>query len=311
MNRHERQGILVLLVFLTLAMTIEAQSVKYVDLGNNVRITYNVLQESSALIDVTVNMNKGATELNYYLSFDPQISQRVVSKGAEELIYKIFDNPIEPRQELFSIQSATSPEEALAGVFPAPEKPNKGPTDTRSIALVLPPGGFAQAGSYTGTLTISLYSGLFASGTYMGQDMINIIVTVGEIIDVAVVPKGLPFDYTSKNINMDFGYLEADSLRSLDIVARANTSYGVSITSFNGGIMKNDDIQDSSAIPYELSIDGSPLSLSAGIAIPIASGASATTSDGTRYRMDARILPFDFPTEGEYSDVLTVTISKN
>lgn len=306
-----RQGILILLGLIAVAMTIDAQKVKYVDLKGNIRINYDVQKESYALQDVTLNMDNGTMELNYYLSFDPQTSLRVVSNGGEELIYRIFDNPTEPRQELFSIQSAASPEEAFAGVFPAPEKPNKGPTVTRSIALVLPPGGFAQAGTYTGEITISLYTGSFASGTYMGQNTIDISVIVGEIIDIAVVPNGMPFDYAAKNINMDFGYLEADSLRSLDIVARANTSYGVSLTSSNGGIMKNADTQDNSVIPYELSIDGSPLSLTAGTSISIASGAPSTTSDGTRYRMDAKILPFDFPTEGEYSDILTVTISKN
>ena len=311
--RHLLSASTIIVGILLRGPEIGAQAVKYVDFGSNknVRLSYTALQETAAAISMDLALEKGAQELRYYVGFDPAPAGRYATKGADRLYFEIFDSAVEPRRVLMDTLSAVSSDEVLSGVFPLPDKPTRGPTDTRSFALVVPGGGFAPAGRYTATVTASLWSGPFKSGVYKGMASLNLAVDVGEIIDIAVVPVSLPFDYAAKNLTMDFGFLEAGNSRAADMVARANTTYGVSLSSANGGRLRNADPSDASEIPYELRIDAAVLALAPGTAVPIAAGAPATTSEGRRYRMEARILPFDFPTEGEYTDILTITISKN
>jgi len=290
---------------------LEAQSVKYVTLSpKSIRATYDSTLEAATTVIATLSIDKGSTELAYYVSFDPAPSGRIVTNGSASLPYEIYDFTLAPRTVLLDVVSATSPDSLLTGIFPVPAK-NKPPTAERTFALVVMPGGFAPSGTYTGSVVVTLWSGPFKSGTYKGEALLNITVTVRDILDVVLVPVGAPYDYSATNVMMDFGFLTAGDLRSLDLIARANTTYGLSITSANGGFLKNTDVLDTSIISYELSVEGSPLVLSPGASVPLASGALATTVDGIRYQLDTRILPFDFPGEGTYTDILTVTISKN
>jgi spore coat protein U-like protein len=291
--------------------SIGAQNVKYVTLSpKSIRANYDSTLEAATTVTATLSIDKGSTELDYYVSFDPSPSGRFVTNASASLPYEIYDSAIAPRTVLLDVVSATSPDSLLTGVFPVPAK-NKAPTANRSFALVVMPGGFAPAGTYTGSVVVTLWSGPFKSGTYMGEALMDLTVTVRDILDVVLVPVDAPFNFSATNVMMDFGFLTAGDQRSLDLIARANTTYGLSLSSANGGFLKNTDVLDTSTIGYELLVNGSPLVLAAGANVALASGAAATSASGVRYRLDTRILPFDFPSEGTYTDILTVTISKN
>jgi len=292
---------------------LQAQAVKYIVLSpkNTLSLTYDSTQEVYGNVTANLTTDKGSTDLNYYVTFNPAPGNRFFTNGSYSIPFEIYDNPQLPRRVLYDDLRATSADQVLAGIFPTPSNIHKTPTDTRTFTVVAVPGGFAPAGTYTATLTASFWAGAFKTGTLKAQAQLSLVLQVNQILNIVAVPVGASFDYTATRATVDFGYLEAGSVRSLDLIARANTTYGLSIASTNGGILRNADSGDSSFIPYELRVNGTPLTLPAGLSIPIVSSRPATTVDGDRFNVSAVIQSFDFPTEGLYSDILTVTIAKN
>jgi hypothetical protein len=289
----------------------EAQSVKYVTPSpKSVRITYDSALEQSATITATLSIEKGSTEMDYYVTFDPAPASRLLTNGVDFLPFAIYDTAQLPRNELLDDVSAMAPADVLTGTFPTPAK-NRAPTDERSFVVVFPPGGFVPSGTYTADAVATLWSGPFKNGVYKGEAALPLTVTVRDIMDVAIVPVGGSFDFAATQVVMDYGYLTAGTKKSVDLLARANTTFGLALTSANAGVLKNTDPLDTSTIAYQFAIDNTAVNLSAGTSVPITTLASPTTAEGIRFRLDATILAFDFPSEGEYSDILTFTISKN
>ncbi len=310
----QRKKFWFLFCMIALAMEpLQAQAVKYIVLSpkNTLSFTYDSTQEVYGSVTANLTTDKGATDLNYYVTFDPAPGNRFFTNGSYTIPFEIYDNPQLPRRVLYDALTSTSADQVLAGVFPTPSNIHKAPTDTRTFAVVAVPGGFAPAGTYTATLTASFWSGAYKTGIQKAQANLSLVLQVNQILNIVAVPVGALFDYTATRATVDFGYLEAGSVRSLDLIARSNTTYGLSIASVNGGVLRNPDPADSSAIPYELRINGTPLTLPSGLSVPIVSSRPATTVDGDRFNLSALIKPFDFPTEGLYSDILTVTIAKN
>ncbi|MCA1951157.1 MAG: hypothetical protein LDL24_11330 [Treponema sp.] len=292
--------------------SLQAQAVKYIVLSpkNSLSLTYDSTQEVYGIVTASLTNDKGTTDLNYYVTFDPAPGNRFFTSGSYTIPFQIYDTPQPPRRILYDAITATSADQVLSGIFPVPPF-NKPPTDTKTFAVIAVPGGFAPAGTYTATLTASFWEGTFKTGINKAQTQLPLILTVNQILNIVAVPVGAVFDYTATNVTMDFGYLEAGTSRSLDLIARANTTYGLSISSANGGMLRNSDPKDTSFIPYLVSINGNTITLSAGVSVPIVSAKPATTTFGDRYNLIATILPYDFPTEGLYSDILTITIAKN
>jgi len=313
MNRLERIIVWFFFAYIfTFSPLLYAQTVKYITLTpkNNLSLTYDDTQEIFGEITANLSNNKGTTDLNYYITFDPSPDNRILTNGSYSIPFEIYDTPLPPRRVLFDAITATSSDQVLVGIFPTPPF-NKAPSDTKTFVVVVPPGGFAPAGWYTATLTAHFWEGSFKSGIEKGQTQLSLKLTVKDILNVAVVPVGASFDFYATQITTDFGYLEVGATRSFDLIARANTTYGLSITSTNGGYLRNNDPADLSSIPYALQINGGNVSLTAGVSVPIVSAKPATSSEGDRYNITATILNYDFPTEGLYSDTLVITIAKN
>ena len=92
---------------------------------------------------------------------------------------------------------------------------------------------------------------------------------------------------------------------------RSNQLTTITITSANGGMLKNVDIGDDSEVPYQLLVNGAALSLPAGAPQPITTSAPATGYAGTRYGISAVIGSYGWATEGSYADVLTIQAAAN
>ena len=285
-----------------------AQTVKATP--GNLALTYDSAAETVKTITVVSRMPNGTAELDYYLTVGPVSSLRVFSSASvpDTLDFQVFDAASAPRNAVLSASEAVSASDVLAGTFSDANKQRRA-TDTLYLAAL--PGGFASAGTYRATIAVNLYSGPFGGGTFVASDTVAATLTVAEILDVCVVPVGAPFDYTATAALFDFEVLEVGDEHSADLIARANTGYNVSVSSSNGGLLRNADPSDGSTVPYSLSVDGSALPLPAGVSVPLVSGAARTTEAGRRFRLSARILAFDFPSDGSYADTLTVSIVKN
>ena len=272
--------------------------------------TYDADTETITDVTATFRLDIGATQLAWYATFDPPQSGRLLVNGPNSIPFDIFDRAMKPRNVLLDEATAVSVSDVLSGIMPEPARFNL-PTAVRNFAFVVLPGGFAPAGRYTAQASVSLWQGPFKSGAFLGSATFYASVTVSDILELSVVPVGAPFDFTSRHAVFDFGFLSAGNVRSADLVVRANVKYGVTLSSAHGGILRYTNPADSSTVPYELRINGNPLTLVPGVAVPVVLLADSTTSEGRRFRLDAEILPFDFPTEGSYSDVLTFSIVKN
>jgi spore coat protein U-like protein len=312
MNRLQKIIVWFIFIYVLSFSSLHAQAVKYIKLTpkNNLSLTYDDTQETSGNVIAQLSNDKGTTDLNYYVTFDPIPGNRFFTNGNYSIPFEIYDTLQVPRRILFDAITATSSDQVLVGIFPTPAF-NKAPSDTKTFVIVVPPGGFVPAGTYSATLTTHFWEGTFKSGIEKGQAQLSLKLSVNDILNVVAVPVGANFDFSATQMTTDFGYLEIGAMRSFDLIARANTTYGLSITSTNGGYLRNNDPGDSSSIPYTLQINGSSVSLPAGVSVPIVSAKPATNAEGDRYTITAKILNYDFPTEGLYSDTLVITIAKN
>ncbi len=276
----------------------------------SVSAVYDSQNESTTSLSVTSKMPNGTPELAYYLTVDPSSSSRVFSsaQGISSLSYQVYDAAAAPRNIVMSSSEAVSSADVFSNAFSGTNKQRR---SVDSLYFTVLPGGFASAGTYSASFVVNLYSGVFGTGVWAASATVAATLTVAAILDLSVVPVGAPFDYSAVSAVFDYGTIESGAAVSADLIARANTTYGVTISSLNGGRLKNTDAADSSEIPYSLTADGASIALSAGIPVQLASGASATTEEGRRYRLETTILDFDFPSDGTYTDTLTLAIVQN
>ncbi|MEI6875240.1 MAG: hypothetical protein WCL50_08950, partial [Spirochaetota bacterium] len=131
-------------------------------------------------------------------------------------------------------------------------------------------------------------------------------VIVGSVSDLSVVRTGGKFSTTSTSQSLSFGTIVPNASKGADLIVRSNVSYGLSLISAKGGLANADD---GSLIGYTLSSNGTAHSLPAGVPVSIAT-AGPTYSGLARYALLATITGYgDMPTEGSYSDTLTIIMT--
>lgn len=200
-----------------------------------------------------------------------------------------------------------SSQETLSGAFPPGSKKH----DRLSLGfrIEIAPSSLPPPGIHTITLRADLYTGAFpSSGAAVDSVAFTISVHVNNHYDVSIVPSGAAFSLSATSATIAFGTLRSFDSRGVDILVKSNVSFVLSLESANGGAFAN--ASDAFRIPYSLSANGIAIRLTAGSNTAIGNTLQATYGIPTRFALILTVLQFtDLPTEGAYSDLITVTLS--
>jgi spore coat protein U-like protein len=304
-------GALGALVLLALPGRLGAQTLRFGSYPATVSGTHDP-DAGAALVQTIVIRHRNAA-CSYFVTFSAgqsgSFAARAVRSGTRTLSYQIYDT-MTSRTILKDLTANPSTAEVLTGSFAA--SGSTWTTQNLTYAVFIPSGQLPAAGTYTDSVNMEVYVGTPAShGARQQRVTFTVSIVVGPALDVSLVATGGSFSRSSTSITFDFGALSAGGSRAADLVVRSNSLNTITVASANGGVLKNADPSDTSQVPYQLLVNGTPISLPAATPTPIASSAPATGFAGTRYGMSAVIGSYGWATEGTYSDVLTIQAAAN
>lgn len=96
--------------------------------------------------------------------------------------------------------------------------------------------------------------------------------------------------------------------QAVDVMVRSNQLYCLSMVSQFGSALRITDPTDTSEVPLQITINGTPVSLTPNVPYLVVSSAGPTSYSGTRYALSFIVQDADFPTSGDYSCTLTFTL---
>lgn len=276
------------------------------------------LLDQEVVISQTISVNhkdKTGGAVSFFITFSTGQSgtftnRELRSAGADVMYYNIYDNNIE-RNILKDLSANPSNDQVLTGSFTAEEAAvGGGTTKDITFTVILDPDQFPLAGTYQDTIEIKLYEGTPAnsSGKPADTETMDISSVMDPVLEMSLLPDGGGFDVSSTSLTLDFGTMYSGSTRSADLRVRSNSTYGAQIRSANGGVMLIQDPNDSSVVPYLLTVNGNSVNLSSGADQPIADLAGPTGENGDLYDIDVQIQDYGMASEGLYSDILTITV---
>ena len=242
----------------------------------------------------------------YFVTFSRNSSgnyNRVLKNGSNQLSYQLYKEAA-LTTVLEALPDATS-SQVISGSTPA--------ANPSVVALTfyvhIPPGQVLAPGTYTDTVTLSVYDGSFPGGTLENSATITISAQVRAVADLALVASGAAFTAsTSRALN--FGALSSGQNLGCDLRVRSNIGYNIALASQNLGVLKASS-PITFTIPYAMTIRGQALDLTQTQATFPSTPPSITDNNGQAYPIAVTIGNFTNPPAGTYSDVVTVTVTTN
>lgn len=267
-------------------------------------LVYSPDADSSAAGSIVVG--SGGWQDAFYVVFT---QRSLTDSDGDPLEYALFKTVSSSMHELSLDGMPADETQVLSGAFTASSLES----DTMALpfSAVVSCGGIPSPDAYTAVVRADLYEGSFsASATRrsVAHTDIRIEVTVGEHLDVSVVPGDSSFALASRSSTLSFGAIEEGDSGRVDLVVRSNIAYDLHLTSANGALARAGG--GDSPIAYVLQSNGVAVGLSAGVPAAIAAGAPATYGAGCRYAIVVTVSPFTLlPSKGDYADAVTVTVS--
>lgn len=269
-------------------------------------------QEVIIPLSIEVKKQKKETTTDFFITFSTGLygdfSSRSMETGdGNAMYYNIYDDSV-TGNILKDLTAQPTSSEVLTGTFDI----NDNTSQVLTFVVILDRDQFPLAGSYLDEVNIEIYGGTPEnpdSSYPLDSTSMSLSASMEPVMEMSLVPEGGGFNPGSSDLTLDFGILFIGEIRAADLLVRSNSNYSVLLRSDNGGIMPiQDDPDDTSVVPYTLSVNGSPLDLSSGTdqtAVPLA---GPSTENGARYTLGVEILDFGMATEGLYSDILTITL---
>ena len=284
---------------------VEAQTFRF--LSNTASVTGSYSADTGLTLVRTETIRHRQAASSYIVTFPPgqsgSFTNRQLRSGANALQYQVYDN-LTARNVLKDLTAGPTSVEVLSGSFVA--SGSTWTTQNQSFTIYVPAGQAPPAGTYTDSLTLGLYPGTAAApGTRADTLPYTVSVTVTKALAISLVPHNAPYDAASTALTLDFGTLSTSGVMSADLVAKSNAVYSVRVSSANGGLLVTTGSADT--VPYVFRVNGTPVALPAGAAQIIATGAPATPSGGTVYLFGFTIGNVGWPSDGTYTDVLTIS----
>ncbi len=172
--------------------------------------------------------------------------------------------------------------------------------------IYMPANSSPQAGSFTDTVTITLYKGNIDNYTKVSSVNVQFAIQVQGIVSMSIVPKDTPFDINKTDLTLDFGELTSGDKREADIIIISNQNFKLDFSSSGGGALNRTDSWSEIVIPYTCLINGNQVSFVPWQAVTVYESGPA---DGDTLNVEFIISDFWDVPDGVYKDNITVTIS--
>lgn len=226
---------------------------------------------------------------------------RSMSGSGGNLNYDFFvDSQMSAR--LMDVPQAQS-QNVLTGNFSS----QKNQTKTFTYYSYVPPGQILTAGSYSDSITVSVYEGSVTGSKQLDDTQtISVASSVRSSVNVTFSQGGgaVPFAGTTQTI--EFGTLQTGASRSFSLNVQANAPYSLSIQSDNKGVMKNASASANNTVPYTMTLNGASLGLG-GTVIANFGKPSGTAQQN----FNVTIGDISQSVSGDYSDSLTLSVTAN
>ncbi|HOC29173.1 MAG TPA: spore coat protein U domain-containing protein [Treponemataceae bacterium] len=238
--------------------------------------------------------------------YDP----REASNGSSAIGYQIYDN-LNDRNIIRSGSGINFPN-VLTGIFSMPSANNE--SLSVSFAFSVPAGQPKPAGTYTDTITFTLYQG--TPNDYdpasANSVSIDIAIRVEPSVSVVLAPAGGAWETGSEQFNLDLQTLTSYKQTVLSMVVKANIGYLIQFNSTNrGALVREGSIDELDRAPYTLAIDNAPVNLSIADS-PSPLGAQSLAPDGvSSHILEITLGNVDTLRAGTYADAITVTVTAN
>lgn len=182
-------------------------------------------------------------------------------------------------------------------------------------SLEIPENQYSIGGTYTDTITLNLYSRSMQNPRLRDSDSVTFTTIVPIELDIAVVNPGGSFTFSDPDYTLDFGFLSEGEQMGFDVIVQANTYYNIEVQSEQGGALEPVSLTgDPSKIDYTLTFNTTDYTLGTSKVVlhenGIPTNPEVNPADG-RFPVTITIDPFDWPTSGDYQDILTFTIQAN
>ncbi len=304
--------------FLAALLVASAQAVaKDCDYSFSVNNATIELLDSSQTVEQTVRIIRGQNSPSgrcriYRIFFSKGLAnsyqRKAFSTKGASLDYNLHSN-INKAGILKEFGDAVSANEYLQG-----EAPEKLSTYSRSFFISAP--GLAnntmQAGTYSDLVQATLYGYNDNSGKYLFEETQNFtaVFRVPSRLQVSLLDEGGTFDPSSTSKILDFGVLEQNQERGVDLRVLSNGPYQLRLSSQNNGSLRQ---ISESTIAYALRVNGALISLGGSASGPVAIGSGGATPDaGHLYNLKVRITEITAnKSAGLYQDVITITAIAN
>lgn len=167
------------------------------------------------------------------------------------------------------------------------------------------------AGTYVDIVQVSIYGYNENSGKYLFDEAANLttVIYVPKKVQVSLLDEGQAFDASSTSKTMDFGIMEQNQEKGVDLRILSNGSYRLNLSSLNNGKL----VQGSNSVAYSLRVNGSGIALSSSASNPVQIGTGTITGQaGHLYNLKVKITEsVANKNAGLYQDVITITAIAN
>jgi len=252
-------------------------------------------------VPLTITNNRRQA-CDYFITFSEGSSgtfNRTLRSGPNTLNYQLYDQA--SQASILKDLPVAAVNEVLNGRFTG-----RG-NQQLSFYLVIPIEQVVRPGTYTDTVTLTVYTGNLTNNTQQRTRTLTISITVLEQIDLSLVNPGTGFNPTLTSRLIDFGILQAGKFSDFDLRVRSNIGYSITLSSQNQGNMAHIDPTDTSRIPYLFTANGSNVDLS-GPSTTVINTPLVTSSLGTPYPMRVTVGTINNASAGDYQDNITITI---
>ncbi len=258
----------------------------------------------------TVNFTLAKTENGsraYAVTAGPSTTtgnfNRQLSSGLNRLNYQLY--PANARSFILKAPPSATANEVISGRSHA----QAGTGIPLSFLFCIPPGQIVFPGTYTDSITVSVYRNYNDPGNPMNSRTITLSAVVIPEAVLAVVPRGSGFsDSTSQNLN--FGTLTQGQRLGCDLLVRRNTGCNLTFSSLNNGVLKAIPTPTTDQVPYVCTVNGTRLNLATRRQISLPAGLSSS-ADGERLPIDITIGNLADAAAGDYQDQIVIAVVAN
>lgn len=244
--------------------------------------------------------------------YDPRIAR---SFTGSELNYRLLHN--QTQQVLMDLSAPDAEITFLAdnalNILQS-SSPNRWRYFSLFYTIVIPADQIVSgSGVHSDTYTISLYTrnNLNSFSGLELYDTIDVQINIhaAGIVQLSIVEAGASPDFTSTEYPMNLGELEPGTTGRADLIAKATTSYAISVESSNRGKMVHHQLKDNTIL-YTMKVDGNLVDLENQTQpIQIYSGQPPTGEEGRRYEIEVVVGEFSMTAPGDYQDHITFTVT--